>query len=183
MRQHREGGIRQVLRSMQGSPAALFCGQRERIEDRGRGCFFPRLFFRPAPARRSPYVVPTDANLRMPDRLRGDATQELSPCVKNQDAASRPTPPPPRRSARMLLCEWLQGSNVFVESSIRNRDQAFVKALLINPRLLPLANKITLRLASKGVGTVAARRSDKRVCIIFSSLRAPPHGTSWNVGR
>src|SRR6266481_1435905 len=32
-----------------------------------------------------------------------------------------------------LLCEWLQGCNVFVESSIRGRDQAFVKTLLIDP--------------------------------------------------
>src|ERR1700686_1010060 len=87
MRQQREGPIRQVLRSMQVSLAAFFASS---VRDRRLrpGFFCPRPFFRPAPARRSPYAVPTDANLRTPDRLRSDATQELSPCAKNQDAAS-----------------------------------------------------------------------------------------------
>jgi len=31
-----------------------------------------------------------------------------------------------------LLCGWLQGCNVFVESSISGSNQAFVKALLID---------------------------------------------------
>jgi hypothetical protein len=57
MRQQREGAIRQVLRSLQVSLAALFCGQREDRVARP-GLFFPRPFFRPAAARRSPHLWP-----------------------------------------------------------------------------------------------------------------------------
>jgi len=61
MRQQREGAIRQVLRSLQVSLAALFCGQREGSAS-AAGVVFPQPFFRPAPSQNSHIVFQGGTN-------------------------------------------------------------------------------------------------------------------------